>query len=167
MIYGLITLGLIVLPTQVFQGTPLFCTPCLEVSRENAVLKICRSKKVLSTTSKETALFRKLCSTKCSYRLIHQEDQCGGNLTLTRSGPDPGYQAWYVKNYCTQHAISEFTQYFPYILLFLPVVLVGIERFFSRLFSANSQIEGLSALLRGDFKIDKKKKYMIYDLWLW
>ena len=61
-IYGLITLGLIVLPTQVFQGTPLFCTPCLEVSRENAVLKICRSKKVLSTTSKETALFRKLCS---------------------------------------------------------------------------------------------------------
>ena len=36
MIYGLITLGLIVLPTQVFQGTPLFCTPCLEVSRANA-----------------------------------------------------------------------------------------------------------------------------------
>ena len=35
-IYGLITLGLIVLPTQVFQGTPLFCTPCLEVSRANA-----------------------------------------------------------------------------------------------------------------------------------
>ena len=30
-VYGLITLGLIVLPTQVFQGTPLFCTPCIEV----------------------------------------------------------------------------------------------------------------------------------------
>ena len=93
----------------------------------------------------------------CAY----QEDQCGGNLTLTRSGRDPGYQAWYVKNYCTQHAISEFTQYFPYILLFLPVVLVGIERFFSRLFSANSQIEGLSALLREDFKIDKIYRFII------
>ena len=92
------------------------------------------------------------------HEMIYQEDQCGGNLTLTRSGRDPGYQAWYVKNYCTQHAISEFTQYFPYILLFLPVVLVGIERFFSRLFSANSQIEGLSALLREDFKTDKIKK---------
>ena len=111
--------------------------------------------------NKETALFRKFYSTKCSSRLIHQEDQCGGNLTLTRSGRDPGYQAWYVKNYCTQHAISEFTQYFPYILLFLPVVLVGIERFFSRLFSANSQIEGLSALLREDFKMDKIYKYII------
>ena len=95
------------------------------------------------------------------HEMIHQEDQCGGNLTLTRSGRDPGYQAWYVKNYCTQHAISEFTQYFPYILLFLPVVLVGIERFFSRLFSANSQIEGLSALLREDFKMDKIYKYII------
>ena len=31
-IYGLITLGLIVLPTQVFSGTPLFCTACLEVN---------------------------------------------------------------------------------------------------------------------------------------
>ena len=30
-IYGLITLGLVILPTQVFAGTPLFCTPCLEV----------------------------------------------------------------------------------------------------------------------------------------
>ena len=112
---------------------------------------------MLSTINKETTLFR----TKYSELLIYQEDQCGGNLTLTRSGRDPGYQAWYVKNYCTQHAISEFTQYFPYILLFLPVVLVGIERFFSRLFSANSQIEGLSALLRENFQMDKIYKNII------
>ena len=52
-----------------------------------------------------------------------------------------------MRNYCTQHAISQFTQYFPYILLILPVVLVGIERFFNRLFSSNTQIEGLSALI--------------------
>ena len=52
-----------------------------------------------------------------------------------------------MRNYCTQNAVSQFTLYFPYILLFLPMVLVGIERFFNRLFSSNTQIEGLSALL--------------------
>ena len=52
-----------------------------------------------------------------------------------------------MRNYCTQNAVSQFTLYFPYILLFMPMVLVGIERFFNRLFSSNSQIEGLSALL--------------------
>ena len=31
-IYGLISLGLIVLPTQIFQGTPLFCTICTTVT---------------------------------------------------------------------------------------------------------------------------------------
>ena len=31
-IYGLISLGLIVLPTQIFQGTPLFCTLCTTVT---------------------------------------------------------------------------------------------------------------------------------------
>ena len=30
-IYGLVSLGLIVLPTQIFQGTPLFCTICSTV----------------------------------------------------------------------------------------------------------------------------------------
>ena len=34
-IYGLISLGLIVLPTQIFQGTPLFCTICTTVSPHN------------------------------------------------------------------------------------------------------------------------------------
>lgn len=108
-VYGLITLGLIVLPTQVFSGTPLFCTVCLE------------------------------------------EDQCGANRTSDR---DPGYQAWYVRNYCTQNAISQFTQYFPYILMFLPVVLVGIERFFNRLFSSDIQIEGLSELISAAKRAD-------------
>ena len=42
---------------------------------------------------------------------------------------------------------SQFTQYFPYILLLLALVLAGIERFFDRLFSANQQIEGLSSLI--------------------
>ena len=36
-IYGLITLGLVILPTQVFAGTPLFCTPCLEVRSKSDI----------------------------------------------------------------------------------------------------------------------------------
>ena len=32
-IYGLIMLGLIVSPTTIFNGTPLYCTPCITVSR--------------------------------------------------------------------------------------------------------------------------------------
>ena len=60
---------------------------------------------------------------------------------------DPGYHIYYIKNYCTQDAVSHFTQYFPYILLLLALVLAGIERFFDRLFSANQQIEGLSSLI--------------------
>ena len=31
-IYGLIMLGLIISPTTIFNGTPLYCTPCISVS---------------------------------------------------------------------------------------------------------------------------------------
>ena len=86
-----------------------------------------------------------------------QEDQCGKNYTSSR---DPGYQAWFVRNHCTLHAVSKFTQYFPYILLFLPLCLVGIERFFNRLFSSDVQIEGLSYLISASKRaaIDETKK---------
>ena len=39
-IYGLISLGLIVLPTQIFQGTPLFCTICTTVNPDTAVQRV-------------------------------------------------------------------------------------------------------------------------------
>jgi hypothetical protein len=31
-IYGLIMLGLVISPTTIFNGTPLYCTPCVTVS---------------------------------------------------------------------------------------------------------------------------------------
>ena len=34
-IYGLIMLGLIISPTTIFNGTPLYCTPCISVSGAN------------------------------------------------------------------------------------------------------------------------------------
>ena len=92
-------------------------------------------------------------------KIIHlQEDQCGKNYTSSR---DPGYQAWFVRNHCTLNAVSKFTQYFPYILLFLPLCLVGIERFFNRLFTSDVQIEGLSYLISASKRaeIDETKKH--------
>ena len=100
--YGIITLGLIVSPFQVFSWTPLSCTRCQEPGL------------------------------------------CGDNRT---SLTDPGYHDDFVKNYCVQNAISQFTKYFPYILLFPPLVLIGIERFYNRLFMANTQVQGLSDLI--------------------
>ena len=37
-IYGLISLGLVVLPTQIFQGTPLACTICTTVTQSRVFL---------------------------------------------------------------------------------------------------------------------------------
>ena len=76
-IYGLISLGLIVLPTQIFQGTPLFCTICTTV-----------------TTVLTIPLLTPL--------IYDQEDQCGVNRS---SEVDPGYHIYYIKNYCTQDAV--------------------------------------------------------------
>ena len=36
-IYGLIMLGLIVAPTTIFNGTPLFCNLCSKVNKSNKV----------------------------------------------------------------------------------------------------------------------------------
>ena len=80
-IYGLISLGLIVLPTQIFQGTPLFCTICTTV---RTILTIPRPLTPIRTN------------------IYNQEDQCGANRS---SGVDPGYHIYYIKNYCTQDAV--------------------------------------------------------------
>ena len=60
---------------------------------------------------------------------------------------DPGFHIYYVKSYCTHSALGKFTQYFPYILLIVALILAGIERFFARLFKSNIQIEGFHSLL--------------------
>ena len=39
-IYGLISLGLVVLPTQIFQGTPLACTICTTVRQSQSNLSV-------------------------------------------------------------------------------------------------------------------------------
>ena len=117
-LYGIITLGLIVSPFQVFSGAQLSCTPCVTA------------------------------------------ELCGANRTTSQ---DHGYSPEYVNKYCIQNAVSQFTKYFPYILLFLPLVLVGIERFFNRLFMANTQIQGLTDLIDNDKKRDELDEITFND----
>ena len=44
----------------------------------------------------------------------------------------PGYNAWWVKKYCTMTAVDEFTLYFPYILIIIPLTMVAIEKGFAK-----------------------------------
>ena len=73
-----------------------------------------------------------------------QPGQCGSYPNTTT---DPGHHAWYVKTYCTHNALGKFTLYFPYILLISALVLVGIERLFTKVFKSNVQVEGFYSLL--------------------
>ena len=45
---------------------------------------------------------------------------------------NPGYTAWWVKNFCTMKAVDEFILYFPYILIGIPLAMVLIEKGFIR-----------------------------------
>lgn len=106
LVYGLVMLGLIVLPTAIINGTPLDCNFC-------------------------------------------QRDHCAGKLDTNRTEPheDPGFNAWWVKKYCTFTSVDEFILYFPYILLIMALVIVLIERVFVRMFKAGLKLDTFYNLL--------------------
>ena len=66
------------------------------------------------------------------------------NMTKTS---DPEYNAWWVKKYCTYTAIDAFVLYFPYFLLFFPLVILLIERLFVRIFKSGLKLDALYNLL--------------------
>ena len=68
-----------------------------------------------------------------------QKDFCAGKFKepdgrvineTTQS--DPGFNAWWVKKYCTHTSVDYFILYFPYILLVMALLIVMIERVFVR-----------------------------------
>ena len=99
--------GLIVLPTAIINGTPLFCQYCD------------------GNTCPELA------------------------KNLTRFLPDPEYNAWFVKNYCTYDAdlLDRFVLYFPYFLLGLPLIILLIERGFVAVFKSGLKLDAFYNLL--------------------
>ena len=44
----------------------------------------------------------------------------------------PSFNAWWVKKYCTMTTVDEFTLYFPYVLLIMPIIMVAMEKGFTK-----------------------------------
>ena len=69
----------------------------------------------------------------------------GRNFTI--KDDDPGFNAWWVKKYCTMTAVDGFILYFPYILLVMALVMVLIERGFVRAFNTGLKLDTFYNLL--------------------
>ena len=42
----------------------------------------------------------------------------------------PDFSAWWTKKYCTMTRVDQFTLYFPYVLLIMPIIMVAVEKGF-------------------------------------
>eukprot|EP00092_Neocalanus_flemingeri_P024779 GFUD01026868.1.p1 GENE.GFUD01026868.1~~GFUD01026868.1.p1 ORF type:complete len:507 (+),score=114.41 GFUD01026868.1:221-1741(+) len=106
LIYGLVMLGIILVPTAIITGTPLDCNFC-------------------------------------------QADHCSSSgKEFVNKKEDPGFNAWWVKKFCTMNgSVEPFMLYFPYFLLLIAMALVMIERVFERAFKAGSKLEKFYSLL--------------------
>ena len=40
----------------------------------------------------------------------------------------PDFNDWWVKKYCTMTIVDEFTRYFPYVLLIMPIIMIAVEK---------------------------------------
>ena len=122
LVYGLVMLGLLTVPTSIItSGTPLDCNFCKG--------DICKG---LGEEFNKTPPAGK-------------ED-------------DPGFNAWWVKKYCTQTAVDEFILYFPFILLLMALFLVLIENSFIKIFKAGLKLDMIYGLLVKDQLLDAKNE---------
>jgi len=99
LIYVLVMMGLIVVPTAIIMGTPLDCNFC-------------------------------------------QTDHCFPNTNAEKNFTDPGFNAWWVKKFCTMNgSVEPFMLYFPYFLLLIALLLFAVERMFLKIFQAGLKLE--------------------------
>ena len=54
------------------------------------------------------------------------------NYTIKQN--NPGHFGEWVRKYCTMTEIDDFTLYFPYLLLFFPLMMIATEKGFDRYF---------------------------------
>lgn len=64
-----------------------------------------------------------------------------------RINNDADYNAWWVKKYCTETAVNGFIKYFPYILFVVTMVIVAIEKVFTKTFKAGKKLAAFYNLL--------------------
>ena len=60
---------------------------------------------------------------------------------------DGDYSAWWVKKYCTETAVDGFIKFFPYILFVVALVIVAIEKVFTKTFKAGKKLTAFYNLL--------------------
>lgn len=120
LIYGLVLLGIVLVPTAIITGTPLDCNYC-------------------------------------------QADHCTSNGTnpqfnnQANGKENPGFNAWWVKKYCTMSgSVEPFMLYFPYFLLLIAMGLVFIERVFLKAFKAGTKLERFHSLLIREHVLEVK-----------
>ena len=132
-------------PTTIFNGTPLYCTPCISVSWFQQNLFLSKSSEIL-----DLDLTRQANAETNQAQETHQTTTPGGSKHFARTALlvssvyDPYFMNTPVivpvcdpnKFYLT----GKFTLYFPYILLIAALVLTGIERFFNKIFKSNIQV---------------------------
>ena len=77
---------------------------------------------------------------------------------------DKDYSAWWVKKYCTETAVDGFIKYFPYILFVVALVIVAIEKLFTKTFKAGKKLNAFYNLLVKEEEVgDDKKELMSCD----
>ena len=77
---------------------------------------------------------------------------------------DKDYSAWWVKKYCTETAVDGFIKYFPYILFVVALVIVAIEKLFTKTFKAGKKLNAFYNLLVKEEEVgDDNKELMNCD----
>ena len=115
MVYGLVMVGVVLIPSAIVTGTPLDCNFCPYESSTNSSI-------------------REGC--------FNEE-------------PDPGFNAWWAKKYCTYNgSVHNFLLFFPYIILLIALTLFALERVFQRGFLTGEKINKLYQLVKTQMTLD-------------
>ena len=71
---------------------------------------------------------------------------------------DVDYSGWWVKKYCTETAVDGFIKFFPYILFVVAMVIVAIEKVFTKTFKAGKKLTAFYNLLVKEEKDETDNK---------
>ena len=111
LVYGLIFLGLVSMPTAMFYTTPLDCQVCKE-SLKN-----------------------------CDFMRGKEGFFPVGRTIDNKTILDPGYSTWWAKKYCNENYVHDFTLYFPYTFIIIPLLMVAVERIYVKFFKTSQKID--------------------------
>ena len=132
MVYSLVTIGIIVMPTAMVIKMPLHCN---FVGNSEIVYHDNEATDVDYTLDPNN-------DTGIDY-ILHQNDDTDIDYTQ-----DPKFHLWWVRKACLFNgSVSPFMLYLPYIVLIMALVLYAIERVFSKAFKAGLKLEKLYKLL--------------------